>query len=557
MATQTAMPVSALHAMGQTRSRAIVTDTLRQVSRIFSSRDPTNPHLRLQAGAAPADDAPAVQGALQVAGGYTDDLTVGDAVPTALEVGVFAGASANAGAERVAVRVPSRTLAGSDYGEYTLRSADADGSLTWARSDTLPRLTVANDLVVGGRLVLDSGTFSDLRLANLRVTNNLTIDGVVTSVRSEDVLVRDRRIELGAVSRYAPPALFRPDRALDTVPYHFNGGDADVHLATSRDFGGVARVVVEWILVQSTGADWVHDVWNASPATATDAERSTFRLVSGGADVTLRVACPQLFARGDDPNPYASALKAVTAATIVKVDALERDGAPVGLDGADVYAVRLAVGDDARGSPVVYPIDVLTTPTAAALGLVEDATVPLDLAIYDDDARIGGGIALKGATDAAFEFVKTPQVFDPLRPGYRSPDTAVDAYEGPAQLQGWYTNFDVALGEKTAAHSAADASRLGDARRRSNVIHMGDLHSDHFMIVSTWTSSEHASSATGSYSEGDAPKLQFYYGRDLFDDRALDGQDDAPDGAPGGPRTHLVFEISAPLDGSGSDSSPD
>jgi hypothetical protein len=407
------------------------------------------------------------------------------------------------------------------------------------------------------------------RCINLVVENNLNVQGHVTAVSTEQLVVEDHRIELGAVASFLPVTTFLVERCLQVDSQIFLSTQHGVSMGTntgmtqvSSNFfvqqtdgitymnrmlvmsldrlsdgflstGGVLSTAPPYPL--STGGvmagtgldlnqlDWITAVANYTP-NVNGQYSAPFHLPDGSR--TEQIWCTNLFrpSQLDANYRFSSATHSVMISSITQVLSV---GTTSG--GSELYSSTTPA---ANHDFFVYLIE-LQQPTVINTIDIEDG-IEVNVAQFINANAIGGGVVIKGETDKTIEYVRTSE---------HTPDGVVGALPSsacpyaPTQLSGFLFSEDLVLSRKKYAHeSTSVGGHFLDSSPRSNAIHLGDMQTHHWIMCAAWP----ASIACGLHTdEDDAPKLQFWWGSDVFDDSSIETQEVAG--------TRLAFEISAPV----------
>ena len=424
-----------------------------------------------------------------------------------------------------------------------------------------------------------TGTFVDLnadeldvrgnaKCVNLLVENNLTVQGHVTAVSTEQLVVEDHRIELGAVSSFLPVTTFLVERCLQVNSQIFLSTQHGVTMGTNTGMtqvpsnffvhvtdgitymnrmlvmsldrlsdgflstGGVLSTAPPYPLsagglMTGTGLDlnqldWITAVANYTP-NVNGQYSAPFYLPDGSR--ANHIWCTNLFrpSQLDANYRFSSATHSVTINSITQVLSV---GTTSG--GSELYSSTTPA---ANHGFFVYLIEL--EPTVINTIDIEDG-IEVNIAQFINANAIGGGVVIKGETDKTIEYVRTSEYTPEGVVGALPSSTCPYA---PTQLSGFLFSEDLVLSRKKYAHeSTSVGGHFLDSSPRSNAIHLGDMQTHHWIMCAAWP----ASIACGLHTdEDDAPKLQFWWGSDVFDDSSIETQEIAG--------TRLAFEISAPV----------
>ena len=432
-----------------------------------------------------------------------------------------------------------------------------------------------------GTFSVESLTFTNGRAFNMLVDNNLTVQGNVTAISTEQMLIEDHRIELGVTSSFRAATLFQAVRTLRSTAsglfvktefgFGFESGqtvvpdDFFVTHMTSQPYQGSQPPITPSILhvkrlllqstnqlpnVLSTGSvlstgppyplsagglmagtglnlnelDWVTAVVSQTGTAIAGKYQAPFHVPGGPVNGTgaLEIWSTNLFRpsvlRAD--YKFASATKAVRVQSITRVNSVGTSATS-----KDLY-------DDSLPGNFLYLVELTEAEPIEAVDSENDVEVGLKM--WRDDTAIGGGFAIKGYSDKTWQYVRSSP-FTPV--GYVGHLSTGAGLLAPQQLSSFLTSEDISLGKKVHAHDQLSVgSSFLDTSPRSNAIHLGDMFQRHWIICAAWDPSY---ASTGLYAdEDDAPKLQFYFGSDVRDDVSMDAQE-----------LHgcrLAFEITAP-----------
>lgn len=482
------------------------------------------------------------------------------------------------------VHAAFRELSVTQSVKFTEASGDSIdvGTLSVTQSDTgnarVSELSVGTVSVVDG--AFSSVTTNSLRgqngrLTNMLVENNLTVNGNVTSVSTEQIVIEDHRLELAAVSSYLPVTTFLVQQTLvdrDTsiflrtqhgVLAGSNDGSTRVAadyfvqidsatgamylkrilllsrdeiadgllsvgggLSTGEAFTGQAYELSIGGLVQPgdlNQLDWITAL-RARTANVNGEYGPQFALPGQAVPGDAYVWCTNLFRPSQDSSDYkfASATHSVQIESFTQV---LRVGTTSG--GGELYDSSVS-----NNGYYVYELQ-LTTPAAINVVDIEDG-IEVNISQFHDANAIGGGIVIKGDSDKSIEYVRTSMHTPANRVGAWP---SAECPYAPQQLSGFLASEDIVLNTKRHAHeNVSVGGHFLDVSPRSNALHMGDMRTHHWIICASWPSSI----ACGLHAdEDDAPKLQFWFGSDVYDDSSMETQEMSG--------TRLGFEITAPV----------
>lgn len=212
----------------------------------------------------------------------------------------------------------------------------------------------------------------------------------------------------------------------------------------------------------------------------------------------------------------------INAAGVAGVTQLVSSGSVSGTTAtfsSDVAAQNdLAVTQDAtigRNLTVTgdFTVNGTTTTVNTSVLTVTDKDIVVGAGNSTDDGMVGAGLILSGENNRAMLYSATV--------------TGDVGGSKPQQLSAFKPSADFALGFKTIPSTHMTGTEALTTSERSQAMHFGDMHSDHWIIVSKISGLSR-----------DDNVLQFWFGKDILDDQPMT--------AAGQTSAKLAFELKPP-----------
>ena len=205
---------------------------------------------------------------------------------------------------------------------------------------------------------------------------------------------------------------------------------------------------------------------------------------------------------GLNVNSGAASVSSAGAAVVTSLASSGPVSGTTGSFSSDVAAQNdLAVTRDAtvgRNLTVTgdFTVNGTTTTVNTSVLTVTDKDIVVGAGNTDDDGMLGAGLILKGATDRSLLYSATV--------------TGDIGGSKPQQLSAFKPSADFALGFKTIPSAHMTGTEALTTSGRSQAMHFGDMHSDHWIIVSKISGLSR-----------DENVLQFWFGKDILDDQPM------------------------------------
>lgn len=413
---------------------------------------------------------------------------------------------------------PQADTAAFDPGKKYVLKTDVtkNGQLYWdldfgqdnLKEETVSKLSVgqlwaADKIITPGTIsVGGSATFA-----------NLTVEGTLTYVNTENLLVKDHRLELGVPTTSNVPTLAFMN-AGSISGYAFTIAESGAEVSSEELVFVTVKDELKYFILRTTAGST-----NWLIANTLDAE-SNDEWPNDASGAQLLIWASSLFV--SDAN-FDTATRTAQVEKLMRLSEITQNG--------NAIYKKDASGDDGveTSSDCNYWLVELTGDAVCDTKLLTSG-LEFHEAVFSDESAIGAGIVIKGTSDKVFQYVRSSASTPAEEVGH----IAVDA---PTQLSAFQTNCDLVLDRKKQAFDASLASKLV-SNPRSQALHLGPMQQDHWIICASWPKDMLPGMAADSGGVGEC-KLQFWWGTDVYDDLDMESQNDKD--------THLAFEIAAPV----------